>query len=77
MGGANSRNQEKGYLLDINLRVFKYSFQIRRNEKYDVHRKMFDTLNFAFTKIYFICLYYITKIKSHFALLSLKTIDFA
>ena len=31
-------------------RVLKYSFQIRRIENYDVHRKMFDTINLAFTK---------------------------
>ena len=28
-------------------RVFEYSFQIRRNEKYDVHSKMFDIINLA------------------------------
>ena len=32
-------------------RVFKYSFQIRRNEKYDVHGKnVKNTINLAFTK---------------------------
>ena len=38
------------HTLDLG-RVFKYSFWIRHNEKYDVHRKkMFDTIYLAFTK---------------------------
>ena len=30
--------------------VFEYSYQIRRHEKYDVHGKMFDTVNLPLTK---------------------------
>ena len=60
-------------------RVFEYSFQVRRNEKYDVHRKMFDTMNLGFTKKGILC--HITKIELRFAfkrgvLLDLKISDF-
>ena len=41
------------HTLDLG-RVFKYSFQITHNEKHAVHRKIFDTINPAFTKGYFI-----------------------
>ena len=37
------------HTLDLR-RGFGYSFQIRRHEKFDVHGKMFDTINLAFTK---------------------------
>ena len=40
--------------------LFRYSFQISRNEKYYVHGKIFDTINLAFT------ISYILKIKSRF-----------
>ena len=48
-------------------RVSEYSFKVRHNEKYDVHRKkLFDTINLAFTTK--VTLSYIMKIKSRFAL---------
>ena len=61
--GINPRNFERVKLLHVSAcfhpslhtsdmrRVFKYSFQIRWNEKYDAHRKLFDTSNLAFTRM--------------------------
>ena len=67
------------HTLDLG-RVFKYSFQIRHNEKYDVHRKIFDTINPAFTKRY--CILYNENKIARFALkrdvlLDLKIGDFS
>ena len=43
-------------------RVFEYSCQLRRNEKYDVYRKINDSINPAFTKSSVLYLYDENKI---------------